>query len=65
MKVNITDIPEDKTFTDYPSNTEFVHQECFLRYVLHPFEIIFPSDPRYETAMTKTELKAYMQNHES
>lgn len=62
MKINISDIPEDKNFSDYPKDTLFVHSENFPRYILEPFEIIRPSDPRYETALTREEVEKIVEN---
>ena len=31
MKINIDEMPENKTFDDYPSDTEFVLRENFPR----------------------------------
>ena len=55
-KINIDEIPEGMSFEDYPDDTLFVHRECFHRYILDPFEIIFHGDPRYETALTREEV---------
>lgn len=57
MEVNISDIPEDKTFDDYPEDTIFVHKENFPRYDPQTFEVIKgPEDPRYETALTREQI---------
>ena len=55
MKVNICDIPRGKEISDYPDDTVFVFSESFPRYILDPFETIYPDDPRYESALTYEE----------
>nr|DAX14072.1 MAG TPA: hypothetical protein [Bacteriophage sp.] len=62
MKVDISDIPEYKTFDDYPKGTVFVHKEHFPRYILNPFEIIRPEDQRYETALTREQVEKLIAN---
>lgn len=57
MRINISDIPENKSYMDYPDNTEFVMQDSKPRYILDPFEIIPPHDPRYNNALTLEEAK--------
>ncbi len=57
MKINVSEIPEDKDFSDYPEDTEFELAETFPRYLLNPFEIIGPSDPRYEKALTREQIE--------
>ena len=52
MKINIQDIPENMDFSDYPDDTEFIIQDSVPHYILEPFEIIPPNDPRYENALT-------------
>ena len=42
MKIDISTIPENKTFDDYPKGTTFVHKEHSPRYILsyqhsHPY----------------------------
>lgn len=56
MKINISDIPENKTFNDYPDDTLFVHKESSPRYILEPFEIISVDDPRYKNALTREKI---------
>lgn len=56
MIKNISDIPNDKDFLDYSEDTEFVLEEKFPRYILNPFEIIMPNDPRYKTALTREQI---------
>lgn len=58
MIINIDEMPEDKTFDDYPDDTEFVHRELFPRYDLKENDIclIYPNDERYATALTREEL---------
>ncbi len=60
MKVSIADIPDNKSFSDYSKDTEFVLQENFPRYILEPFEIILHDDPRYESALTREEVNKLM-----
>ena len=36
MKIDISTIPENKTFDDYPKGTTFVHKEHSPRYILEP-----------------------------
>lgn len=57
MRVNISDIPNDKSFSDYPDDTEFILTESKPHYLLDPFEIIPPDDPRYKDALTLGEAK--------
>lgn len=57
MRILISDIPEGKTFSDYPEGTEFVFEEAFPRYILEPYERIYPNDPRYESALTREEVE--------
>lgn len=56
MKVSISDIPENKNISDYPNNTEFILEENFPRYIIEPYERIYPDDPRYETALTREQV---------
>lgn len=53
---DISTIPEDRSFDDYPENERFRLHDEFPRYIIDPFEVIFPSDPRYEKALTREEL---------
>ena len=60
MKVNIDEMPEDKTFDDYPEDTEFVFKEKsprFDREALKDNKIvrIFYGQPGYENAVTREE----------
>ncbi|WP_294448173.1 MULTISPECIES: hypothetical protein [Ruminococcus] len=57
MKINISDIPKGKSHKDYPKGTIFVFKEHFPRYILDPFERVFPDDPRYKTALTGEQLE--------
>lgn len=65
MKVNISDIPSGKSHKDYPKGTIFVFEEHFPRYILNPFEIIRPEDPRYETALTREQIEKLIDNTNS
>lgn len=61
MKINIDEMPEDKKFSDYPENTEFVHRENFPRYdraALKENRIvrIYFGEPGYDEAATREEL---------
>ncbi len=56
MKIKISEIPEGKTFEDYPEDTEFVLDENFPRYILEPFRIVFPKDKEYDSALTREEI---------
>lgn len=38
------------------SMNEFLLDGNFPRYVLEPFEIVKPGDPRYETALTREQV---------
>lgn len=63
MKINIDEMPENKTFDDYPPGTKFVFRECFPRFdreALKNGEIIriYPDDQRYENAVTREELRS-------
>lgn len=67
MRINIDEIPEDKTFDDFPDDTEFVHRECFPRYDREALKrndicLIYPSDERYATALTREELNKIISN---
>lgn len=62
MRINISDIPDTKSFDDYPKDTEFVFTEKFPRYILEPFEVIPPDDPRYEKALTREEFEKQITN---
>ena len=63
LKVNISDIPNNKSFDDYPEDTIFVHKENFPRYDPKTFEIIKgPEDPRYETALTIEQINEMIKN---
>lgn len=55
--MDISEIPKNKTIDDYPESTEFELVEHFPRYILEPFEIVFFGDPRYETALTREQIK--------
>ena len=55
MKINICDIPKGMSVSDYPDDTEFVLEDKSPRYILEPFEIIYPGDPRYEEALSYEE----------
>lgn len=57
MEINISDMPEGKSFEDYPDDTIFVHKDITPRYILRPFEIIPPEDTRYQTALTREEIE--------
>ena len=56
MEICVSDIPEDKTFNDYPDDTMFIHKESSPRYILEPFEIVAPDDPRYKIALTREQI---------
>jgi len=56
MKVNLIDIPENKSIDDYADSTEFVLSEKSPRYLLEPFEMIMPEDERYENALTREQV---------
>lgn len=56
MIESISDMPENKEFSDYSEGTEFVLEEKYPRYILNPFEIVMPSDPRYKTALTREQI---------
>lgn len=61
MKINIDEIPENKSFDDYPEDTEFVHRELFPRYdrkALQDNRIVrvYFGDEGYDDAVTREEL---------
>lgn len=63
MKINIDEMPENKTFDDYPSDTEFVLRENFPRYDRFELEKgnivrVYPDDPNYNNALTREEFRA-------
>lgn len=43
---------------DINDNNHVLLDGDFPRFLLNPFEVIRPSDPRYETALTRDELIA-------
>lgn len=51
--VNMSEL---ESINDYPDNTKFVLDDVSPRYVLEPFEIILPSDPRYKDAFTREQI---------
>lgn len=57
MIINLSDMPEDKDFSDYPEGTLFSMKGSVARYILEPFEIIPPEDPRYKNALTREEVE--------
>lgn len=48
MKVNIVDIPFDKTVDDYPDDTIFVLNDKPAKYDLKTGERVLPGDPKYD-----------------
>lgn len=48
-------IKNDKQIDEYPDDTVFVMRDSKTRYVIEPFEIIYPGDPRYDEALTYEE----------
>ncbi len=56
MEIDICDIPENMDFSDYPDDTRFILNEHFPHYILEPFEVIKPDDPRYDEALTYNEV---------
>lgn len=63
MKINIDEMPENKTFDDYPSGTEFVHRENFPRYDRKALKEnrlvrVYFGDPGYDEAATIEEIKS-------
>ncbi len=56
MVIKIHEMPESKTFDDYPEDTLFVHEEYFARFILEPFEVVLSDDPRYDSALTREQV---------
>lgn len=48
MKIKIGDIPEDKTFDDYPEDTIFVLDDRPRKYDEKTGKFVKPGDPRYD-----------------
>ena len=46
----------NKHVSEYPKDTIFIWDEPRPRYILDPFEIIRPDDPRYDSALTREEV---------
>lgn len=57
MIVDYSKIKNDKPINEYPNDTIFVMRDSSPRYILDPFEIIPPHDPRYNNALTLEEAK--------
>lgn len=55
--VDFSKIENDKPLDDYPDDTVFVMKDSEPRYIMEPFEIIPPFDPRYKDALTLEEAK--------
>lgn len=65
MRINIDEMPENKTFDDYPEDTEFVHREHFPRYDRKALENnrvvrVYFGEPGYNDAATREELELMM-----
>lgn len=59
--INIDEMPENKSFEDYPNDTEFMFRELTPRYdraALKKGKIvrIYPDDPNYDNAITREEM---------
>lgn len=52
MIIRLSEIPDNKSLADFPPDTEFSVVDTETRFILEPFERVFPDDPRYETALT-------------
>ena len=57
MIIDYSKIENDKPFEEYPEDTVFVMRDSKPRYILDPFEIIPPHDPRCKDALTLEEAK--------
>ena len=57
MIIDYSKIENDKPFEEYPEDTVFVMRDSKPRYILDPFEIIPPHDPRYKDALSLEEAK--------
>ena len=60
MRIDIADVPEDKSFSDYPKGTEFVLDDRpprFDRKALenHQIKRVRPGNPGYDEALTLEE----------
>ncbi|MCM1364951.1 MAG: hypothetical protein NC122_07025 [Faecalibacterium sp.] len=52
MKINISDIPENKTVIDYSENTEFILDDRPVKIDPKTFERVFPDNPMYDKLPT-------------
>ena len=57
MNIELKAVPESKDLFDYPDDTRFYVCDSTPRYILEPFEIISPDDPRYKDALTRKEIE--------
>lgn len=53
--VDYSKIENDKPIDEYPDDTVFVMRDSKPHYVIDPFEIVYPGDPRYDKALTYEE----------
>ena len=54
--VDFSKIQNDKPLEEYPDDTVFVMRDSKPRFIIEPFEVISPDDPRYENALTYEEV---------
>lgn len=54
--IKLSELPEDISLGNIPDDEEIVLDEQFPRYLLDPFEIVSPDDPRYRSAYTREQL---------
>ena len=63
MNINIHDMPENKSFDEYPDDTVFVHAEKAPRYDKkellenNAIKLVFYGDKNYNNALTKEDAK--------
>ena len=60
--VDYSKIENDKPIDEYPDDTVFFMRDSKPHYLLDPFEIIPPHDPRYKNALTLEEAKKQIES---
>lgn len=65
MRINISDVPENKSFSDYPEGTEFVLDDRPARFDRdaiknNQIKRIRPGNPGYEDALTLEEVMSLL-----
>lgn len=68
MKIYIDEVPDNKSFDDYPEDTKFVHRENFPKYdrnaLLNESRVVIiePGEKGYENGISKEEIKSLLSN---